>query len=159
MQITQINETEVTCPPNVGNRSFRPSYLGPDPAPNTPLLAPQINPTPSIMRSAKETRIHDWNNWPVENITSVTLSWSQLWIPPLSKQCILSTLFLSYLQAVLIRILQVMDVDVDMDDQNRQFKNVIDNFFFFFSGQTVCSVRIEINVLQGNSEITSNLEL
>lgn len=52
-----------------------------------------------------------------------------------------------------------MDVDVDMDDQKRQFKNVIDNFFFFFSGQTVCSVRIEINVLQGNSEITSNLEL
>lgn len=70
-------------------------------------------------------------------------------------------LFLSYLQAVLIRILQVMDVDVDMDDQKRQFKNVIDNFFFFFffSGQTVCNVRIEINVLQGNSEITSNLEL
>ena len=52
-----------------------------------------------------------------------------------------------------------MDVDVDMDDQKRQFKNVIDKFFFFFSGQTVCSVRIEINVLQGNSEITSNLEL
>ena len=69
-------------------------------------------------------------------------------------------LFLSYLQAALIRILQVMDVDVDMDDQKRQFKNVIDNFFFFFfSGQTVCSVRTEINVLQGNSEITSNLEL
>ena len=51
-----------------------------------------------------------------------------------------------------------MDVDVDIDDQKRQFKNVIDNFFFF-SGQTVCSVRIEINVLQGNSVITSNLEL
>ena len=29
MQIAQINEAEVTCPPNVGNRSFRPSYLGP----------------------------------------------------------------------------------------------------------------------------------
>ena len=29
MQITQINEAERTCPPNVGNRSFRPSYLGP----------------------------------------------------------------------------------------------------------------------------------
>ena len=70
-------------------------------------------------------------------------------------------LFLSYLQAVLIRILQVMDVDVDMDDQKRQFKNVIDNFFFFFflSGQNVFCVRIEIKVLQGNSEITSNLEL
>ena len=43
-----------------------------------------------------------------------------------------------------------MDVDVG--------KNVIDKLIFF-SGQTVCSVRIEINVLQGNSEITSNLEL
>ena len=40
MQITQINETEVTCPPNVGNRSFRPSYLGPDPDPNPPLPPP-----------------------------------------------------------------------------------------------------------------------
>ena len=47
-------------------------------------------------------------------------------------------LFLSYLQAVLIRILQVMDVDVDMDDQKRQFKNVIDNFFFFFFQWTNC---------------------
>ena len=40
MQITQINETEVTCSPNVGNRLFRPSYLGPDPAPNPPLPPP-----------------------------------------------------------------------------------------------------------------------
>ena len=37
MQITQINETEVICPPNVRNRSFRPSYLGPNPTPNPPL--------------------------------------------------------------------------------------------------------------------------
>ena len=53
-------------------------------------------------------------------------------------------LFLSYLQAVLIRILQVMDVDVDIDDQKRKFKNVIDNFFFFSVDKlfVVCESRL-----------------
>lgn len=45
--------------------------------------------------------------------------------------------FLSYLQTLLVRILQVMDVDVG--------KNVIDKLIFF-SGQTVCSVRTKINL-------------
>ena len=38
----------------------------------------------------------------------------------------LAYLSLSYLQTVLIRILQVMNVDVDIDDQKGHFKNVID---------------------------------
>ena len=44
---------------------------------------------------------------------------------------------LSYLKTLLVRILQVMDVDVG--------KNAIDKLIFF-SGQTVCSVRTKINL-------------
>ena len=83
MLITQINGGEVTSPPSVGNRSFRPGYLDsyfrviqlrnirtrPCPKPTTP--TPQINPTPNIKRCVKQTSIDDWNNLPNENITSV----------------------------------------------------------------------------------------
>ena len=42
----------------------------PYPKSTTPTL--QINPTPSIKRCVKQTRIDDWNNLPNENITSVS---------------------------------------------------------------------------------------